>query len=92
MGQAFSANVVGLFTDGKFHPGIKLGCEAQILILSGKVECALLDKYIFLTPSVGLGVVTKLGIYAGYNICVNDKTKSGFQVSLHYNFIKLRSE
>jgi hypothetical protein len=89
LGQAFSANVIGLFTDGKFHPGIKLGYEAQLLILSGKIECSLLNKYIFLTPSIGLGVVTRLGVYTGYNICVNNNEKSGFQVGITYNFANL---
>lgn len=88
-GQAFSANAIGLFTDGRFHPGIKLGYEVQLLIFSGKMECSLLDKYVFITPSIGLGIVTKIGIYAGYNICVNNNEKSGFQLGFTYNFADL---
>lgn len=92
MGQAFSANLIGLFTDGKFHPGVKVGYEAQLLILGGKLEASFLDKYIFLTPSLGIGIATRGGVYVGYNICVNNSEKSGFQVGISYNFLKLSAD
>lgn len=84
--QIYSVNAIGLLTDGKCYPGLKVGYEAQFIILAGRIECSVFPKYVFITPSFGLSLLGLGNVMAGYNIGVNDSKKSGFQVSCNLNF------
>lgn len=85
-GVALSAHAIGLLTDGRFYPGVRAGVEYIFIILAARAELGFAGGYVFVTPSLGLNLLSRGNLMLGYNLGLNDGNKKGFQLSLNVNF------